>query len=64
MGQILLDSFKADHIFLIEEHAEEDEEIYQRLEALVMELDLAYTLLEESTRDYWPELCTAVIKNG
>lgn len=43
IGQIFVDSFGADHIFLIEEHNEDDNEIYEYLERIVMEIDIPHT---------------------
>lgn len=66
IGQIMMDSFYADHIFIIDGTEDpDDSEIYIRLSLVAALLDIPHTYLYEEDQEEWPEICATIIrKNG
>ncbi len=63
IGQILLDSFAADHIFVVEGWSDDDDmPIFERMMAIVNQLNAPRTILYEEDKEQWPEICAKIIK--
>jgi len=63
IGQILLDSFAADHIFVVEGWKDNDDmPLFERMMAIVNQIDIPRTILYEEDEERWPEICAKIIK--
>jgi len=63
IGQILLDSFAADHIFVVEGWKDNDDmPIFERMMAIVNQIDVPHTILYEEDEERWPEICAKIVK--
>ncbi len=63
IGQILLDSLAADHIFLVEGWSDDDNMIlFERMAAIARNLNVPITVLYEEDKDKWPEICAKIVK--
>jgi len=63
IGQILIDSFAADHIFVVEGWEDNDDmPIFERMMMIVNQLDIPHTILYEEDEERWPEICAKIVQ--
>ena len=62
VGQILLDSLKADHVFLIETVGEDDLTIFAHLAGVANNIKVPVTVLYEEDKEQWPEICAKIVR--